>query len=212
MQSRLYVDLRIEDEYQRGLEQLVDHVFNRYNSKPALGQISPEAATHESSAVVASRARGWVLVAGTGKLPEFTSTLASLSTYLGERLSGENYGLVTGGWSGVDQTVARAFAEGASARQLPLEDRLVQAAVREPAFPAGELLFLNRGEEEWSEPIRRADAVVFLGGIGGTGTTGEIAWQMRKPVLPLADTGGDAKRLYLHTLKMWGEFQENTTN
>ena len=210
MQSRLYVDLRAEDEYQRGLEQLVDHLFNRYeDSKPALGQISPKALTVESSAIAASQPRGWVLVAGTGKLSKFTPPLAALSTYLGGRLAAENYGLVTGGWPGVDETVARAFADAISDRHLALEDRLVQAAVEggAPAFPAGQLLFLKRGEQEWSEPIRRADAVVLLGGIGGTATTGEMAWQKRKPVLPLADSGGDAKKLYLQTLKMWASFE-----
>jgi hypothetical protein len=45
--------------------------------------------------------------------------------------------------------------------------------------------------------VRQADVVVLLGGVGGTGTTGEIAWQLRKSVFPIADGGGDAKRLYL---------------
>jgi hypothetical protein len=33
-----------------------------------------------------------------------------------------------------------------------------------------------------------------------------MALGIRKPVLPLADTGGDAKRLYLQMLKDWNRF------
>jgi len=135
--------------------------------------------------------------------------LAETSTYLGSRLAAEGYGLITGGWPGVDETVARAFASTVSLGRFALEDRLIQAVVasEEPAFPAGQLVFVRRGEEEWSEPIRRADAVVLVGGLGGTLTTGKMAWQLRKPVLPLADSGGDAKKAYLHTLKEWNSFQ-----
>jgi hypothetical protein len=108
------------------------------------------------------------------------------------RLATEGYGLVTGGWSEVDETVARAFWETVSERGLAPEDRLIQVIVKndQPAFAAGELVFVRKGEEDWSEPIQRANAVLLLGGLGGTWTTGEMALGMHKPVLPLADTGG----------------------
>lgn len=210
MQSRLYVDLRADDQYRRGLEQLTSHLFGRYKAhKPPLGASAPE--THPTSGpseVATAKPRGWVLVAGTGVLSDFTPALAEASMYLGSRLATDGYGLVTGGWPGVDETVARAFADTLSRERLALEDRLIQTAVEgeEPAFPAGQLMFIKRGKEEWSEPIRQADVVVLLGGLGGTWTTGEMAWQMQKPVLPLADSGGDAKKIYLRTLKEWNNF------
>jgi hypothetical protein len=74
----------------------------------------------------------------------------------------------------------------------------------EPAFAAGQLVFVNR-DDEWSEPLRLARAVVLLGGVGGTWTTGLQALRMNRPVLPVADTGGDAKKVYLHMLKHWDE-------
>ena len=89
-----------------------------------------------------------------------------------------------------------------------MEDRLVQMVVEDddPAFAAGQLVFVKRGEPEWLEPIRRANAVVLAGGVGGTLKTGSLALDMSKPVLPLAETGGDARTLYMTMLKSWERF------
>ena len=90
-------------------------------------------------------------------------------------------------------------------RPAPIEDALVLVVVRteSPAFAAGQLVFVERGKEEWDEPIRRADVVLLLGGLGGTKETGRRALEMRKPVLPIADTGGDAKEMYIEMLMGW---------
>jgi hypothetical protein len=114
-------------------------------------------------------------------------------------------GLVTGGWPRVDEWVARSFAETAYRLQAPLEDALVQVIVKtnEPAFAAGQLVFVSKGEEEWDEPIQRAGVVLLLGGLGGTKETGRRALKMRKPVLPIADTGADAKATYVEMLRVW---------
>jgi hypothetical protein len=146
-----------------------------------------------------------VLVAGTGEERGFSSELESLSRYLGERLMAQRCGLVTGGWPGVDEWVARSFAESAVRFQVPLEDVLVQVIVRneDPAFPAGQLVFVKKGNEEWDEPIRRSNVVLLLGGLGGTWETGKRALNMRRLVLPIADSGGDARSFYLDMLRQW---------
>ena len=135
----------------------------------------------------------------------FSPELEELSRKLGESLASARCGLVTGGWPGVDEWVARSFAETAYKLQTPLEDALIQVIVRtaEPAFAAGQLVFVKKGAEEWDEPIRRAGVVLLLGGLGGTEETGQRALRMRKPVLPIADTGGDAKAVYIQMLKKW---------
>ena len=209
MQARLWVDLRDDVEYSRGLEQLLVHMFQRYDDqRPPLQTrvIPPVVSDGPSSAATAPPAR-WVLVAGTGVARKFTVALSAVSTCLGDRLATKGHGLVTGGWPGVDETVARAFSDATTALDVALEDRLVQVVVKstEPAFAAGQLVFVDKGDEEWTEPIRRADVVVLAGGVGGTRTTGEIALKMRTAVLPLADTGGDAKSLYLQMLKDWDQ-------
>jgi hypothetical protein len=57
----------------------------------------------------------------------------------------------------------------------------------------------------WNEPVRRAGVVLLLGGVGGTRKTGEVALGLKRPVLPIADSGGDAKDFYLEMSRHWGE-------
>jgi hypothetical protein len=78
-----------------------------------------------------------------------------------------------------------------------------------PDFPSGRLLSEGSEDEAWRRSIQRADAVVLVGGLGGTYQTGEWALQEGKPVFPLPDTRGpmgshgDAYRFYFDTLQDW---------
>lgn len=78
-----------------------------------------------------------------------------------------------------------------------------------PDFPAGRLVSGGSEKQAWRHSIERADAVVLVGGIGGTYQTGEWALQVGKPVFPLADTRGplgthsDAYKFYFATLQDW---------
>jgi TIR domain len=204
MQSRLYVDLRDDAQYQAGIDQLLVHLFRRYS----VARPTQPVAQSPSAADVApqqSKPKSWVLVAGTGVASAFGPDLEQVSSRLGTDLAAAGFGVVTGGWPGVDETVARAFAQQLLENGQALEDRLIQMVVEDddPAFAAGQLVFVGRGEPEWLEPIRRADFVVLVGGIGGTLKTGELALDKSKPVLPLADTGGDARTLYMTMLRSW---------
>ena len=208
MQARLWVDCRDEGAYEEALQQILIHLLRRYDAqKPALASrvavVAPDMAPVNADATP----RSWVLVAGTGTPRAFTPELETMSRSLGEGLMAGRCGLVTGGWPGVDEWVARSFSESASRLKVALEDVLIQVVVRDhdPAFTAGQLVFVNRGDDEWNEPVRRARVVLLLGGVGGTWTTGEVALRMNRPVLPVADTGGDAKRFYLHMLKHWND-------
>lgn len=205
MQSRLWLDCRDDLTYSDAVAQLVDHILLM---KVPPGIASPELSSESALVAPATRygqPRRWVLVAGTGVARGFSPGLEALSRKLGSSLIFAHCGLVTGGWPGVDEWVARGFAEAAESTGAPLEDALLQVIVstEEPSFSAGKLVFVKKGREEWEEPIQRADAVLLLGGLGGTKETGERALKMRKPVLPIADTGGDAKIIYLQMLKSW---------
>lgn len=208
MQTRLWLDLRDERTYGEGLKQLLLHLLERRHTSEGPVELS-----HSTSVgilpplPVPAIPDRWILVAGSGVERAFSEELASISAYLGRRLAERNCGLVTGGWFGVDETTARAFAESDAIRSgtAALEDRLIQVipTSKEPAFAAGQLVFVESGEREWTEAISRSTSVFLLGGVGGTRKTGEIALRMGKLVLPLADTGGDAKQFYLHMLKTW---------
>lgn len=203
MRSRLWLDCREDAAYSGALEQIVEHVLGTHD---VASSVQPTTATEASSTTPAYEPpHSWVLVAGTGVSRRLSAEIEMLSRRLGERLMKARCGLVTGGWAGVDEWVARSFADAAHEAGAPLEDALVQAISKraEPAFAAGQLIFVNNGDEEWDIPIQRADVVILLGGVGGTKETGRRALRLRKPVLPIADTGGDAKAMYLEMLKTW---------
>jgi len=153
----------------------------------------------------------WILVAGSGGLTPRPAKIDEVSRRLGTALAAAGFSLVTGGWNGVDHDVARAFVERIQQNGQSLSGRLVQVMQEgaTPDFPAGRLVSGGSDDEAWRRSIERADAIVLIGGLGGTYQTGEWALQQDKPVFPLADTRGplgthdDAYKFYFATLKDW---------
>lgn len=124
----------------------------------------------------------WVLVAGTGRQSGLPERQARLASQLGRSLSDRNFGLVVGGWPGVDYLAAKAFAERLAARRVSLSDYLIQvvgeerpaiypAAARYPDFAGGHVITVSTGAREWIEALKYAHAVVLVGGEGGTSET-----------------------------------------
>jgi len=150
----------------------------------------------------------WILVAGSGN-ERIPATIVETSKRLGLELAGAGFGLVSGGWPGVDHIVARSFARSVKESGGRLADRLMQVVEqgRTPDFPAGRLLTAGSDTQAWEASIANADAIALIGGIGGTYETGRIARRQGKPVLPLADTreGGhsDAYRFYFEMVQGW---------
>jgi TIR domain len=206
LKTRLFIDFRNDDHYEAALNQIVRHLSGQH-ARPPLGA-SQQFQAASARAVAHTPPAQWVLVAGIGRPSEMTEAVALTATKLGELLGTIPVGLITCGWPGVDEVVARAFASAMLSEDAALEDYLVQVVVNEelPAFPAGDLILVKRGRDEWTVAIDRADVIVLIGGIGGTWETGEIALERGKPVLPLADTGGDAKKMYMHLLANWGRY------
>ena len=211
LKTRLFVDMRSDDAYERSIQQLLRHFFGQPEMvSPPLGPV-PSFVARTDQRAPAPQAfvppTRWVLVAGTGSEDKLTQRERETATRVGEAIATCALGLISGGWPGVDDLVARAFA-GETARQgMPLENSLIQviAENRLPTFPAGDLILVNEGRDEWIEGINRADAVVLIGGLGGTRKSGELAAQQGKPVFPLADTGRDAKQFYMRMLKDWDQ-------
>jgi hypothetical protein len=209
LKSKLFVDFRDDDNYQPSLTQLLRHLFDvsEYVA-PMIGARPSFENTAQITLPPHTQPQKWILVAGTARLSIFTEKLKTTCEELGRRLALNQFGLVTGGWPGVDDTVARSFAREIDSKSYPLEDFLTQIVVdseeKLPAFPAGNLIIVKDGTiEEWTEGIDRATAVILIGGIGGTWQTGELAIECGKPVFPLADTGDDAKKFYMHMIRNW---------
>jgi TIR domain len=151
----------------------------------------------------------WVMVAGTGRAFGPQENECWCAKAIGYRLGREGFGLVSGGWPGVDYIVASAFARGLQdgAPGVPLSSRLLQVIPADtyPDFRGGHLVPVARGPLEWIEGLRHARAVVLVGGEGGTYETFVFATQERVPVFPVAGTGGDAAKAFQEIIGKWRE-------
>lgn len=149
-----------------------------------------------------------VLVAGSGIPSKMNDKQRGVAHALGVALVENGFGLVSGGWEGVDDLVTTAFLVEHERRGSSPDESLLQVVQRgwTPPHELGEIIIVEPGDSEWVEQIVRSDAIVLIGGLGGTWTTGELGYAYGKPVLPLADTGEDAKRFYDYTIGRWDEY------
>lgn len=204
MHSRLFVDFSEESQYDKSFETLLRRIYDApLYSPPALGNQPIFSTSQNDNENYTPKAK--VLVAGTGVINRLNEQIRTISVDLGKKLAQNKYGLITGGWPGVDEIVARAFSEELYKRNLPIENYLTQVIVKTkmPTYTGGNLVLVNHGEDEWIEPVLKCDAIVLINGIGGTYETAEYGIRYRKPIFPIADTGGDANRMYMKLLTNW---------
>ena len=100
----------------------------------------------------------WILIAGSGN-DRIPASIVDTSKRLGRELADAGFGLVSGGWPGVDHIVSRAFAEAVKETRGRLADRLTQVMDRgrTPDFPAGRLFTAGSDAEAWDASITKAD-------------------------------------------------------
>lgn len=124
--------------------------------------------------------------------------VALMATAVGKELGRRGFGLITCGWEGVDKATTQAFAKELQALGAPLSQRLQQIVPRpdEPAFFGGEVIYVEKGVPEWVESVKRASAVILIGGVKGTIKTYLTARNELVPVFPLPQTGGHAKQAF----------------
>jgi formylglycine-generating enzyme required for sulfatase activity len=162
-------------------------------------------AAPESAELVARGHIAWqrsgrtVLVAGTGSEPQLTREATWCAEAIGEGLAIAGLSLVTGGWPGVDRVATSAFADRLRSIRRPLSEMLT--TVMEPrsvsaAQPMGRIVHVASDAEVFTRSIAMADAVVLIGGLGGTYGVYELAVAQGIPVYPLAGTKGDARRAW----------------
>lgn len=206
LRSRLFIDFRDDRTYPESFDQLVRRILNDPVFVPPSSVNDNLNVRHRNSKNVGTNPpRDWILVAGTGIVERLDDKVKSTSVALGKALASAGYGLVTGGWPGVDDMTARNFAMKLEELGLPLEDHLLQVIRNNkvPAFSAGRLIQVNPGKAEWVESVNKASAIILIGGVGGTWETGEYGINSGRVVLPLADTGGDAAKFYMHMDREW---------
>jgi hypothetical protein len=151
----------------------------------------------------------WVLVAGTGRPSGLADAERWCAEELGTMLAEAGYGLVAGGWPGVDYICADAFAKAIRRQGKELSDYLIQVVWKDraPDFRGGYVVEVPRGPDEWKECVRFASAVILVGGEGGTYETYLFAAQELRPVIPLAGTGGDSARVFREIQERWSAEQ-----
>ncbi|MCA9712529.1 MAG: SIR2 family protein, partial [Myxococcales bacterium] len=106
--------------------------------------------------------------------------------------------LLTCGWRGVDHAVGTAFVAGLAARGEEPSGRFRQFRARglPVSVPGATLVEVSQDAEEYLQAVDAADAVIVLGGLGGTRLVHRHASNVRKPVLPLPGPGGDARAIF----------------
>jgi hypothetical protein len=151
--------------------------------------------------------RRWIRVVGTA-IYELRPEVLHISPLLGVMLAREGYGLIVGGFPGVDHVVASRFVEELEESQPHRADSdwLIQVVDegRKPDYPKGRIIVMNDDSEAIQRSVKLADAVILVCGAGGAALFQGAARQHGKPVLPLAATGGAA----LEAFKQMIAFEE----
>jgi predicted Rossmann-fold nucleotide-binding protein len=146
----------------------------------------------------------WVLVAGTGQF-ELPPAVNWTARAAGRALARAGYGLVVGGWQGVDYVAAESFQAELLSAGKAVSSYLTQVVPNgsAPDFEGGYVVSVKPGPQEWVQGVKYADAVVLIGGVGATYTTYLFATQESRPVFPIAGTGNDARLAFTNILAHW---------
>ena len=152
--------------------------------------------------------RRWILVAGTGLEVGTPDADILAARAVGEELATHHYGLITGAWHGVDFTATESFVHQLRRLSLNPKDYLIQVIpddrhVLHDLHRQGHIIRTPYGAREWLDPQRYADAVILIGGRGGTYRTWLGALHDGIPRLPFGGTQGDAHSAFRQTLDLW---------
>ena len=147
----------------------------------------------------------WVLVAGTGLVEGTPTSDIYAAAEVGKELARNRYGLVTGAWPGVDFLATKSFVEEISIQGLDPNDYLIQVVSphRSIDHPYGTIVRTKEGPSEWFEAQKYADALIAIGGLGGTYKTWLSALHDSLPRFPIGGTEGDSKKAFFHTKELW---------
>jgi hypothetical protein len=147
----------------------------------------------------------WILVAGTGWREGLPDAQERVSRAVGRLLAREEFGLVGGGWHGVDYVVAKAFAGELQLLDRRLSTSLLQVVPtgKEPQYRGGRVVYVPEGLQEFTGMIDNVRAAILIGGEGATYELYLNCLEERIPVFPVAGTGGDAARALADIQQTW---------
>jgi hypothetical protein len=151
--------------------------------------------THQPVRRAAVAPRQWILVAGSAR--KLSTKAQQTARALGAALATAGYGLSTGGWRGIDEEVTAGYAAAYLGAPDTLHDaiRHYVGRVEPQASLPGRRIFFDADHRAVSRSVADVKAVVLIGGIGGTEWIGEEAMRQERRLLPIAATGGAAKKM-----------------
>jgi hypothetical protein len=160
---------------------------------------------HSTDTIRSYTSRRWVLVAGTGIPEKIIPSEKLAASSIGKTLAEYGYGLVSGGWPGVDEIVTKSFIEQLRSESLDPDDYLIQVVSEDSQlrYDEGHIVYVPSGGREWLEPQKYADAVIIIGGKGGAYVTWLGALHDGLPRFSLKETKGDAEKTFNDTIKYW---------
>lgn len=138
-----------------------------------------------------------VMVAGTGRR-NISQKLVLVTEAIARMLANKGYGIVTGGWAGVDHVLSRAYSEALKLHGISEKAYLTQVVIqnKKSDHAYGTILQVNDDTAWYDHALVTCCAVILLGGEGGTAEAYEKAKEKNIPVIPLPATSGDAKMVY----------------
>lgn len=140
----------------------------------------------------------WVLVVGSNEdiisEPERKTAAA-----LGRALARAGYGLICGGWAGVDEAALFGFYDYLREHAEHDRGRLLQLLERgQKGIPGRGRTEQLKSKLSWyEEALQRCSCVVMIGGARGTYTTYKTAEIQAMPVIPVPYPDRDSRKAYL---------------
>jgi hypothetical protein len=135
----------------------------------------------------------WVVGTGAKELTEQETWVAEA---LGTQLARTGFGLIGGGWPGVDQLVAMEFARERHEQGLSVENGLTHLLLSgraQASFPEGKVITPGSYREHLTQAAELASGAVLIGGAGATYEAYQTAMTYGKPAYPIGATEGDAE-------------------
>jgi formylglycine-generating enzyme required for sulfatase activity len=144
----------------------------------------------------------WALVVGSNnyQLPE---PVFFISEKIGKLLAHNGFGLISGGWPGVDHVVARSFDHEMRIYGLDVNDYLTQIVYedRGPDYNKGKIIKVSSYAHWHSIALQQATVVILIGGQQYTYETYQHAIASSIPVIPIPATGESSRAAFAELIK-----------
>ncbi len=140
-----------------------------------------------------------VLVVGTRNYPMLPIEIET-SEAVGHMLAIAEFGLIGGGFPGVDHLVGKTYTEELASKGISEKFFFTQIIYGKADYEGGTTLKIGSEVDWYTQALSKADAVIMIGGLNKTYKTFQKARDKHIPVIPLCTTGGSAERAY-HTQK-----------